>query len=245
MVHPPAKRTGEVRGFAFALAAFCLCLALYAFLRSPLFALHEVVVRGNRIVSADELVAAAGISLGTNLFQIDLPSVAARLRQDPRLVEVRVRRRWPDRLEILVQEGSPVALLMVGNTSFLIDEAGRLLGPPTGVLPPLPVITVAGTPARLEPGKVVAEERLRAAAAVAGLLESRLPGRISEVRAEANGELTLYTRDLVRVRFGSRVQADIKVQVLTALLDRLAQEGRAVTEVDVRFPSSPTAREDH
>ena len=87
-----------------------LALMLFAYaglqllLRSPLFPLKEIVVRGDlKNADASEIESALD-GVGGNFFAADLATVRARLEQVTWVRRVDLRRTWPDRIEVKLEE---------------------------------------------------------------------------------------------------------------------------------------------
>jgi cell division protein FtsQ len=78
--------------------------ALQALLRSPLFPLREVVLRGDVINASREEIASALDGIGGNFFSADLAAVRGRLEQVGWVRQVDARRVWPDRIEVRLEE---------------------------------------------------------------------------------------------------------------------------------------------
>lgn len=78
--------------------------ALQLLLRSPLFPLKEVVVRGELKHANREDIASALDGVGGNFFAADLASVRARLEQVAWVRRVEARRVWPDRIDVRLEE---------------------------------------------------------------------------------------------------------------------------------------------
>lgn len=78
--------------------------ALEMLLRSPLFPLREVVVRGELKNADREDIANALEGVGGNFFAAELAEVRGRLEQVPWVRRVDARRVWPDRIEIGLEE---------------------------------------------------------------------------------------------------------------------------------------------
>jgi cell division protein FtsQ len=94
--------------FASTLTGIALLLFGYAgmqlLLRSPLFPLREVVVESTLRQAARDEVENAVEGFGGNFFAVDLGAVRARLEQVPWVRRVDVRRVWPDRLAVRIEE---------------------------------------------------------------------------------------------------------------------------------------------
>ena len=88
-------------GVAALLFAFA---GLQLLLRSPLFPLKEIVVRGELKNSAAAEIENAVDGTGGNFFALDLAAVRERLEQVTWVRRVDLRRIWPDRIEVTLEE---------------------------------------------------------------------------------------------------------------------------------------------
>jgi cell division protein FtsQ len=87
------------------LAALMFAYAgLQSLLRSALFPLTEVVVRGELNHVSREEIASALDGTGGNFFSTDLAAVRGRLEQVAWVRRVDARRVWPDRIEVRLEE---------------------------------------------------------------------------------------------------------------------------------------------
>jgi cell division protein FtsQ len=104
-------------------------------LRSPLFPVAEVVVRGTLTHAARGDLEAALHGFGGNFFAVNLAALRARLEQVPWVRRVEVRRVWPDRIEASIEEH--VALARWGEDA-LVNTFGEKFVGKSGA--PLPVL---------------------------------------------------------------------------------------------------------
>jgi cell division protein FtsQ len=91
--------------------------ALQLLLRSPLFPLREVVVRGELNNASREEIANALDGIGGNFFSADLALVRGRLEQVGWVRQVDARRVWPDRIEVRLEEH--VAFARWGESGYV------------------------------------------------------------------------------------------------------------------------------
>jgi cell division protein FtsQ len=134
-----------LNALAGALTAIALVLfataALLMLLRSPLFPLRAVELRGSLAhTPRAEVEAALRGRIDGNFFAVDLAEPRAALERLPWVRRVHVRRVWPDALEVTLEEH--VAMARWGDTGLLNQQgelfAGRgvrdlpLLAGPTG-----------------------------------------------------------------------------------------------------------------
>ncbi|MEK9712071.1 MAG: FtsQ-type POTRA domain-containing protein [Thalassolituus sp.] len=85
-------------------------------------------VIGNPVVwTEDDIRNQAAFVVGEGFYSADLDSVFDIVNNMPLIVDVQVRKRWPDRIEITVNEDIPMA---VWNESKLIGISGELMDIP-------------------------------------------------------------------------------------------------------------------
>lgn len=101
-----------------------------AFYENPEFTLRTVSIENSGRLSRQEVLVAAKIPLMSNLIELDLSSIRARLLALSEISDVQVNRRLPDALEIVVEERQPVAWL---GTEDLVDPIGGELDPARAV----------------------------------------------------------------------------------------------------------------
>lgn len=124
------------------IAALCsaVCVFTYAWLtQAPLFRAQFVIVSGNRAVSHGEVLAAAGIRGGTNIFGINLDVARTRLAAHPWIDTASIIREFPNRIVIRVTEHTPVATAEIG-ASYLINTRGEIFDKGSDAFSALPVI---------------------------------------------------------------------------------------------------------
>ena len=93
-----ANLLGGVAGLLFA------CAGLQLLLGSPLYPLKEVVVQGPLANASRADLENAVQGLGGNFFAVELDAVRARLERAPWVRRLEVRRVWPDRIEVRLEE---------------------------------------------------------------------------------------------------------------------------------------------
>ncbi len=161
---------------------------------NPQFAIRQVVVDDDGVMTPERIVQFAGVQVGQNLLSVDLDQVRGNLEMLPLVRAVEVRRVLPDRLFIRVNERVAVARLRVptrelGDTVFYIDRAGFVMKPMkladgTLLQPEMPraVPMLTGVSlADVRVGKQVASEQIYRALALLDRLDQAVAGSMLEV----------------------------------------------------------------
>src|SRR5439155_7820276 len=99
--------------------------------RHPYFAVREVVVRDHHRLPADEVRAAAGVTPGMSIWDVDAAAAAARLATHRWIRAARVRRQLPSRVVIDVRDVPPLAIVALedGHGEYYVSPHGRALAP--------------------------------------------------------------------------------------------------------------------
>ncbi|MDA1118492.1 MAG: FtsQ-type POTRA domain-containing protein [Proteobacteria bacterium] len=122
------RQLNAVAGFLTALALMVFAFAgLQLLLRTPLFPLREIAVRGALAhTTRAEVEQATQGRVSGNFFAVDLALLRASLERLPWVRRVQVRRVWPDRIEATLEEH--VALARWSDASLVNQMGERFYG---------------------------------------------------------------------------------------------------------------------
>jgi hypothetical protein len=232
---PLSTRRRAVRAagrLAVALAATFLvlwgCVAAYrTATTADYFAVSEIRVSGNSRLSETEVVEAAAIERGVNIFRVDVEVIAQRLRQHPWVLEAKAARKLPRGLEIGVVERKVEALVLF-DVPYLVDDSGAVFkrwapGDPT----PAPIITGLSRE-QLSSDEEAVQSAINDAIALARRYRAQGLERvapIAEVHAEVDGGFSLTAgTEPFYVNFGKGPYRQ-KLTRLADLLRRLRADG--------------------
>jgi len=217
------------------LAALCLLIGFGALTSvwiyraaARAFPVTEVVFYGNTHLSDGELMDMAGIRRNEGLLGVSSKRISARLLQSPWIRDICVRKDFPHRILIKIQEASPFAILEMKGRSFLIDDKGKMLEEMKDAVPFLPVITA--DPLKNRDNFI---EALNLARVVKDSKIATERNRV-EIVADKGPESISMVMDNVVIRIG---QGDYeqKLRRLLALEDEIKKKAIIVDYVDLRF----------
>jgi cell division protein FtsQ len=211
---------------AVALGLFLLtCYGLYRLVKmtadrlvynNPRFAIQQIVVDNDGVLTPERVVQFAGVQIGQNLLSLDLSQVRNSLEMLPMVRSVEVRRMLPNRLFIRVDERIAIARLRVparelSDSVFYIDRAGVVIKPikladGTMLQPqmprPVPMLTGVSL-ADVRVGKQVESEQIYRALELLDKLDQAVAGSMLEVEQidlSKPRQLALTTRQHTRVK---------------------------------------------
>ena len=90
---------------------------------NPYFSVREIQVRGGDKVSGNEIVTIAGLKQGMNIWKVDPAAIEKKVARHPWVRQVLVRREFPRRIVIDVEERIPKAIVALRKL-YYIDADG-------------------------------------------------------------------------------------------------------------------------
>ncbi len=92
---------------------------------SPRFAVKEIQLTGAVRSTRDDVTKLAGISLGDNLFKLNLSAIESRLVSDPWIRQAHVTRGLPNSLHVEIEEREAAAVAVVAGHILLVTRQGE------------------------------------------------------------------------------------------------------------------------
>ncbi|MEM9607042.1 MAG: FtsQ-type POTRA domain-containing protein [Actinomycetota bacterium] len=209
-------------------------------LRTPLFDIDDVRVVGAERTSTRAVLAAADVSTGAPLVELDTGAVASDVETLPWISEVHVSKDWPGGVVIEVIERTPAAVVDVAGDLLLVDQSGWVLAETTRRPADLAVVELAGDVDDLVAGDQLDPEE-RSALVLASRASEALRLAPGTVRTD-DGDLLWEVEGVGRFRFGTLAELDAKFVAAAAVLERLG--GTVDGELDLREPSAVVRRVD-
>ena len=194
------------------------------------FAITTYALSGQKELSQDDILAAAGVTTGSSLLLVDVEAARAQLKTNPWIADATVQKLYPGRLQITVTERRPLALWQKDGKVAVIAEDGTVLEPSVARrFAFMPLVVGAG-----------AERRAKDFLA----LLDRYPDIRDAVRASvlvAERRWNLRLKNGVDVRLPEN-DVDKALASLAALDHEKKLLSRDITAVDMRLPDRVTVR---
>ncbi len=233
------KRARRRRGrFSFLYKLLSLFLILAAIVTGCIvfFRANHIVVSGESRYSEEEIIAATGVELGENLFQLDKFRMVQQMQtQLPYLDDISITRRLPDTLVITVTESQPVAALEYNGEWWLLDSSCKLLERGDASLAQGRAVLLGLTPLSPSVGTRLAVDqegeeapKLEALLALLAALDAR------DMTGEITDFIDLTSESEIRLGYGGTLTVEIplyssdfalQARRLQGTLEQLAQQG--------------------
>jgi cell division septal protein FtsQ len=107
---------------------------------SPYFRIEKIDVEGVNHLTEEAVVQYLEKSRNQSLLRVSLDAYRTRIESDPWVRTVRLKRHFPDRLEVRITEKKSLGYIREGGESYLLDEEGRFIGKEFTAIKTLPEI---------------------------------------------------------------------------------------------------------
>lgn len=213
------------------LIGLCFIETYVLVFHSSFFSLEEIVVRGNRSISAGEVVELSQINTGARMFQLSFSSIKTQLESDPRIKSAELVQLAPRRLQIQVIE-EEVQTYFWSNSSLLgMNEEGKFF--PVQKPAKVPRIHVDLMEKEWENFQLNPEKYEALVRWVKILSESKL-NKFQEFRMESGNRLVLVY-DGVRVYMQSPLEFQRHEEKALAVFSHIQKSGKRLDYIDLRF----------
>lgn len=204
------------------------------------FAVRQIEVHGGKNVGGDEIVAMAGLRRGMNIWSVDAVAIEKKVAKHPWVRRVLVRRDFPRRIVIDVEERTPKAIVGVGKLYYVDADGAVFKEVEPGENIKYPMLTGIYAAALMH-GDPAARKRIRDAIRLTDLMAQR-SHTLSEIHFEAPDRLVVYpTKFPVAWRFGWGDWEE-KIAHLDRLLELWKGNEARLASLDMSFRDQVVAR---
>lgn len=202
---------------------------------------EQVSVSGTRVLTPDQVEAAADVPLGKPLISVDTEAIETRLRQKmPRIDSVDVVRSWPHGIDLKVVERTPVLIAQKAGKFVEVDDEGvrfaTVSEAPKGV-PALELTLSRSSPAAASLRRFGEARLVREAVGVVRAVPATVARDTRTVKVRSYDDISLELKDGRTVAWGSSAKGAAKARTLTALMK--ATPGARYFDVSV--PTAPAS----
>ena len=201
---------------------------------SNLLTVRSIAITGAPTEQSKEIITRSlDLRLGEKLARVDPRSISARLAANNWIQSSQVSRNWLNgKVAISITSRVPVALYTEpGQPQVALDASGKIFTLPVDLPEGLPKVTATSVASGLAAIKVFTE------------LPREFSAGIDRLSAARPTNLLIYGvfsgRDL-RIIWGDGLETDLKIKVITALLDQ--PENKSIRMIDVTAPHAPIVK---
>ena len=207
------------------LIAVLLGIIIYLML-SPIFNIKNITVEGNEQISSEQIVSLSTIQKDMNLFKVSKKDTIAKIKENPYIKTVQIRRVWPDTIQINITERVASFMLEHGSSYAYIDNQGYILE--ISATPKEGLAKIAGfsTPEEnIVPGNRLVEDDLNKLNTVLRIMseakKNEIDSLITTINIEDENNYYLYLdSEQKTVYLGDNTMLDTKMTYVKVILDK-------------------------
>jgi len=123
------KRKMQKRKRVFILTCFIVCsfAVLALVFKAPFFDIKGITVTGNKMLKKEKIIAASKIAVDENIFSMSMSGAEEKIMQMPYVKNAEVKRVFPDKISVKIEECVPRAYIKHGKKYVVIDSEGKIL----------------------------------------------------------------------------------------------------------------------
>jgi cell division protein FtsQ len=112
---------------AIVLTVLLIAILVTLCLKLSYFNVSSIKIINNSIVTSEEIANLAKVNMGTNIFYINISNIKTNVLKNPYIINVEVKRKFPNTITISVNERQAVFYSLQDNKYLIIDKNGIVL----------------------------------------------------------------------------------------------------------------------
>lgn len=196
-------------------------------LLSPIFNIKEISVSGNAQISSQTIISLSSLAIDQNIFNFRTSEIVDNIKENAYIDSVKVSRKFPDTVDIEVEERVTTFMLVYGNAYVYINNQGYILEI-TSEKGDYPILTGFKTPTnQLVAGNRLTEEDLEKLNDVLKIMEatssgeSKIGNLITEINiSDSSNYILTLSKEKKQVYLGDVTDLSTKVLWLNQFIER-------------------------
>lgn len=212
--------------------------------QKAVFRLETVYVIGNETKTPQQVVLAAGLARGRNMFSIDEADVAASMARDHTLIFEGMQKEYPSTLYLYVKERRVAASMQWLGMVYTLDGSGMVMSQENSASVPAGLPVVTGLQANgIRVGQVLSLKTTGQMEAYCSIMEELYlqlyADQVSEINLATPENIYMVTAEGITVRLGDASYMRAKIGAVRTCMGRLRQLGGISGVLDVTIPETP------
>ncbi len=217
------------------IALLLFILGIVSFINSSFFEIREIEIIDNNLLTREKIIEEARIDdTSANIFYLNYQKLAQNLTDLPQIRGVKIDRRWPNKLEIKINERRPL-LTIEDETEFMIAKDRKKLGYHEQLGERLPKINLEDYEIEDERVEINDEfkENFTNALEILYNLDDMLLKEITEFKFEE--EIILILSNGGRVKFGNDFDLQERAESFSLIFSDLEAKSLKIEYIDLRY----------
>lgn len=215
-----------------------MTIGMYSILNSSLFNTNKVEVKGNKNVEKDEILKDLDIRKDKNIFMYNIENMEKLVLENPYIEEVQVKRKLPDKLQILIKEKEIYAIIKDKDNYCYIDKEGNCIekikeisNEESSLIVDIDYIidennNIEFKDEETKEGLLYLLECLR---------ENNLDKKIVKVNYEKDDIINMYTKDGIKIILGNDKDLDYNISRMGYIISDLQDDVKRKGTIDLTY----------
>lgn len=214
---------------------------------SPTFFLSEINIAGNSRICDEEISRVLPFAEGDHILFLQKGSARKALIADDRIAKCEIHRRYPNQVDIVIEEMTPVLLLSSGKI-WGVSERGTALPIKSAYeIPNLPFLSLSGTDPSPEAYRTIESSDLNRGLEFWAEIQEKYPqflDAVSEIIVNGDDGISLIlsgTGTLAHLGDGDYARRVLRLRAITSEIEK---SGKKANYIDLRYTDQAIVRLD-
>lgn len=228
------------KGFILFLIFLALASIVYSLYSHSYMKISNIYITGNKATDDGDIIAEIGNPIGENILLYKPEENEASIKKLPYIENARIKKVFPNLLNINVEEDYPLFFQNIDGTDFYISNKGILLGEDIGEYDKTSLKEIKGANLRKEIG-----ENFTGSDASLNFLRS-IQGfsyfnEVNQLNLENKAQIGIMLND-IDVKFGDLNDIDYKLKILDNILNDAREKSIELTAIDLDNGDNPIVK---
>ncbi|WP_052356477.1 cell division protein FtsQ/DivIB [[Clostridium] dakarense] len=215
-----------------------ITIGMYSILNSSLFNTNKVEVEGNKKVKKNEILKNLDIRKDKNIFMYDTNKMEKIVLENPYIEEVQVKRKLPDKLQVLIKEKEIFAIIKDNDDYCYIDKDGNYIEKIKEISdkessPIVDIDYIIDENKNIEFKNDETKERLLYL--LECMKENNLYKKIVKVNYEKDDIINMYTKDDIKIILGNDKDLDYNISRMGYIISDLQDDIKRKGTIDLTY----------
>lgn len=209
-------------------------LIVYLFATLDYFSIKKITIKNNKIVKTSEIKNYSNYSLGENIFRFNKNNLRKKLINDIYIRDVNVKKKYPNTIEITVEETKDICYFQLGKDKFFVDSDYNVVKNKNRI-DYTKIAKIDGANENLSKiSNLQSDEKFYEF--IKNLYDNKILDQLVGIDIYNANDITLLTKNEIKVFFGDLNESEKKSNNLYKILKEISTKSINPKSVDIKDP---------
>ncbi|MDU1832729.1 cell division protein FtsQ/DivIB [uncultured Finegoldia sp.] len=209
-------------------------LIVYLFATLDYFSIKKITVKNNKIVKTTEIKNYSNYSLGENIFRFNKNNLRKKLSKDIYIRDANVKKKYPDTIEITIEETKDICYFQLGKDRFFVDSDYNVVKNKNRI-DYTKIVKIDGANENLSKiNNLQSDEKFYEF--IKNLYTNKILDQLVGIDIYNANDITLLTKNEIKVFFGDLNESEKKSNNLFKILKEISTKSINTKTVDIKDP---------